>query len=60
MKTLKQIKTELAPIKTREQYQHYLAIIDTLIDCPELSPEEEVLELVSILVEEYEQQKDLI
>lgn len=60
MKTLEQIKTGLAPIKTREQYQYYLGIIDTLIDCPELSPEEEVLELVSILVEEYEQQQDLI
>jgi HTH-type transcriptional regulator/antitoxin HigA len=55
MKTLEQIKIELAPIKTREQYQHYLGIIDSLVDCPELSPEEEVLELVSILVEEYEE-----
>ncbi len=54
MKTLEKIKTELAPIKTEEQYQKCLALIDSLIDCPEDSAEEEVLELVSILVEDYE------
>ncbi|HEY1056408.1 MAG TPA: helix-turn-helix domain-containing protein, partial [Emticicia sp.] len=42
------------PIKTKEQYQEYLKIIDSLIDCEEDTLEEETLELVSILVEDYE------
>ncbi len=54
MKTLEQIRAELSPIKTKEQYKNYLKIIDSLVDCLENSPEEEVLELVSILVESYE------
>lgn len=54
MKTLIEIKTDLKPIKNQEQYKDYLAIIDSLIDCAEDSPEEETLELVSILVENYE------
>jgi len=54
MASLQTIKSELAPIKTETQYQKYLGLIDTLIDCPEDSPEEEVLELISILVEDYE------
>jgi HTH-type transcriptional regulator/antitoxin HigA len=54
MKKLEQIRAELSPIKTKEQYKNYLKIIDSLVDCLENSPEEEVLELVSILVESYE------
>ena len=54
METLEQIRAELKPIKTQEQYKSYLKIIDSLIDCLEDSPEEQVLELVSILVESYE------
>ncbi len=54
METLAQIRAELKPIKTKEQYKSYLKIIDSLIDCLEDSPEEQVLELVSILVESYE------
>lgn len=54
MKTLIEIKSVLKPIKTQEQYKEYLTIIDSLIDCEEGSPEEETLELVSILVEDYE------
>ena len=54
METLEQIRAELKPIKTKEQYKNYLKIIDNLVDCPEDSPEEQVLELVSILVESYE------
>jgi HTH-type transcriptional regulator / antitoxin HigA len=56
MKTLAQIKSELKPIKTKQQYNQYLLLIDGLIDCPENSPEEEMLELISILVESYESQ----
>lgn len=54
MTALEKIKTQLSPIKNKEQYQEYLGIIDSLVDCLEQSPEEEVLELVSILVEDYE------
>ena len=35
MKTLEQIRNELSPIKTKEQYKDYLKIIDNLVDCPE-------------------------
>ncbi|WP_207220057.1 helix-turn-helix domain-containing protein [Emticicia agri] len=54
MENLETIKLGLKPIKTKEQYQAYLKIIDSLVDCAEDSPEEETLELVSILVEDYE------
>jgi HTH-type transcriptional regulator/antitoxin HigA len=54
METLEQIRAELKPIKTKEQYKNYLKVIDSLVDCLEDSPEEQVLELVSILVESYE------
>ncbi len=54
MKTIETIKTALKPIKDKAQYQEYLTLIDSLIDCAEDSPEEETLELISILVEEYE------
>jgi HTH-type transcriptional regulator / antitoxin HigA len=54
MKTLIEIREKLQPIKTEAQYKQYLTIIDSLIDCDEDSPEEQVLELVSILVESYE------
>lgn len=54
MTALEQIKIELKPIKNEKQYRDYLKIIDSLIDCLEGSPEEDTLELVSILVEDYE------
>ena len=54
MQTLESIKLALKPIKTQQQYQEYLKIIDSLVDCEEGSSEEEVLELVAILVEDYE------
>ena len=54
MKTLSEIKLALTSIKDKVQYNQYLKIIDSLVDCEEDSPEEEVLELVSILVEDYE------
>lgn len=53
MKNLEEIKLSLKPIRTKEQYQEYLKIIDSLVDCNEDSAEEETLELVSILVEAY-------
>ena len=51
---LAEIRATLQPIRTKEQYKSYLIIIDSLVNCEENSPEEQVLELVSILVESYE------
>jgi HTH-type transcriptional regulator/antitoxin HigA len=54
MRTLSEIKLVLTSIKDKVQYHQYLKTIDSLVDCEENSPEEELLELVSILVEDYE------
>jgi HTH-type transcriptional regulator/antitoxin HigA len=54
MQTVSEIKLAIKPIKGKNQYKEYLKIIDHLIDCQENSHEEEVLELVSIMVEDYE------
>lgn len=54
MKSTESIKQELSPVKTEMQYRYYLSVIDDLIDCEENSQEEELLELVSLLVEDYE------
>lgn len=51
---INQIKSELKPIHTEEEYRHYLKIIDSLVDCSENTPEEQALELISILLEDYE------
>ena len=45
---------EIKPIKTETDYQAVLAEIDTLLDVPEGSPEEDRLEVLSILVEAWE------
>lgn len=54
MTALEKIKIELKPIQNEQQYEEYQKIIDSLLDCLEGSPESETLELVSILVEKYE------
>lgn len=54
MKTIQQIKSELRPIRSDSDYKDYLKLIDSLVDCAENSPEEELLELISIIVENYE------
>jgi len=54
MKKIEQIKSELKPIRSEQDYRKYLEIIDSLVDCVENSPEEELLELISIIVEDYE------
>jgi HTH-type transcriptional regulator / antitoxin HigA len=54
MKPIEQIRSELRPIRSESTYREYLEIIDGLVDCAENSEEEELLELVSILVENYE------
>ena len=44
----------IKPIKTEKDYKAALKKIDELIDCPENSDEENYLEVLSILVEDYE------
>ena len=44
----------IKPIKTKKDYKAALRQIDKLIDCPENSEEENFLEVLSILVEDYE------
>ena len=50
----------IKPIHTEDDYRHYLKVIDSLIDCAEGSADEELLELISILVEDYEGKHYLI
>jgi HTH-type transcriptional regulator/antitoxin HigA len=45
---------ELHTIKTEEEYNGAMAMIDSLINAPENSEDSEKLELFSILVEDYE------
>jgi HTH-type transcriptional regulator/antitoxin HigA len=60
MQTISEIKSALKPIKDKIQHKEYLKIIDQLIDCEEDSSEEEALELVSILVEDYEEKHSIV
>jgi HTH-type transcriptional regulator/antitoxin HigA len=54
MINIQEIKSALKPIRMDQAYREYLTVIDALVDCPEKSKEEELLDLVSILVEDYE------
>lgn len=45
---------ELHTIKTAEDYEKAMQLIDTLLDSPSGTKEAECLELISILVEDYE------
>jgi HTH-type transcriptional regulator/antitoxin HigA len=45
---------EIHTIKTEEDYEKALSVIDMLLSAPSGSEEAERLELVSILVEDYE------
>ena len=60
MQTISEIKSDSKPIKDKIQYKEYLKLIDQLINCEEDSLEEEALELVSILVEDYESKHYII
>ena len=57
METTEQINYVARPIKTEQQYNEAMALIETLIDCDDDTPEMELLELVSILVHDYEQRE---
>ena len=57
METIEQINYVARPIKTEQQNNEAMALIETLIDCDDDTPEMELLELVSILVHDYEQRE---
>ena len=44
----------IKPIRTEAEYKTVLEQIDTLVDCPEGSPEEDLLEVLSILADDFE------
>lgn len=44
----------IKPIKTEEQYNEAMAQVQVLWNCPENSAEADVLEVLSILIEQYE------
>ena len=44
----------IKPIRTEVEYQVVLEQIDTLVDCLEGSPEEDLLEVLSILADDFE------
>lgn len=44
----------IKPIRTEEEYNTLLQQIDFLVDCNEGSPEEDLLEVLSILADDYE------
>lgn len=57
METIEKMNYVARPIKTEEQYNEAIALIETLIDCEDSTPEMELLELVSILVHDYEERE---
>lgn len=57
MESITQEKYIARPIKTEEQYNEAIELIETLIDCEVGTPEMEMLELVGILVHDYEQRE---
>lgn len=44
----------IKPIRTEAEYQFVLEQIDTLVDCLEGSPEEDISEVLSILADDFE------
>lgn len=57
MESITQEKFTVRLIKTEEQYNEAIDLIETLIDCQEGTPEMELLELVGLLVHDYEQRE---
>ena len=45
---------EVKPIRTKKDYEHTMKLIESLLDCPPKSKDAEVLEVLSILADEYE------
>lgn len=51
---MKTAEIVIRPIRNQKDYESAVKIIDSLLDCPTGSREEEILEVISILVDEYE------
>lgn len=47
-------KMTIRPVKTEEQYREAMAQVQVLWNCPENSPEADLLEVLAILIEQYE------
>ena len=47
-------ETLIKPIKNTDQYKQVMAQIERLLDCPPGSPEADLLEVLSILADDYE------
>ena len=56
MEATAQLNYVARPIKTETQYNEAINLIDALIDAEAGTPELDLLELVSILIHDYEQQ----
>lgn len=54
LKNQSTMTTSVKPIRTKAEYEMVLQQIDTLVDCPEGSPEEDLLEVLSILADDFE------
>lgn len=54
-KIQKKSNMKIKPIKNEEEYKQALMEIDKLIDCEENSKEEDLLEIISLLVWDYEE-----
>ena len=51
---------EVKPIRTRKDYERTMKIIESLLDCPPQSKEADILEVLSILADDYENKHFLI
>ena len=51
---MKQGQIVIRPVKTNKDYENAMRLIDSLWDCPPKSKEADLLEVLTILVDEYE------
>ena len=51
---MKKDTIQIRPIKSQEDYERTLKTIESLLDCPPNSKEAETLEVLAILVDDYE------
>jgi len=51
---MKHTEIEVKPIRTKSDYERTMKIIESLLDCAPKSKDAEILEVLSILADEYE------
>lgn len=51
---MKKAPIEIKPIKSQEDYKRTLKTIESLLECPPNSKEAETLEVLAIIVDDYE------